>query len=173
MSVYTHYEYHDDDDGGKRHWTIVDALYFCTVSMSTVGYGDLTPSNPGTKTFTLAWIFVGITCVFTQIGTCSGQLTAPVTRHGAMVLERAVNSLLPRTHLDVDGDGESDCAVPRHWVMAHHCQDALTMMPSIVSRPTGPGILPQPHPGLHRVPLPPAWLYRHHQGCPQDSAPSG
>ena len=127
-AVYTHYEYHDDDDGGKRHWTVVDALYFCTVSMSTVGYGDLSPSTPGTKAFTLLWILVGITCVFTQIGTCFGQLTAPVTRHGAMVLERAVNRALPRTQLDVDGDGESDFAVPRHWVMAY----ALTMMPSIL-----------------------------------------
>ena len=29
----------------REPWTIVDALYFCTVSMSTVGFGDFSPSS--------------------------------------------------------------------------------------------------------------------------------
>ena len=30
-------------------WTLIDALYFCTVSMSTVGYGDFAPSSPASR----------------------------------------------------------------------------------------------------------------------------
>ena len=33
-------------------WTIVDALYFTTVSMSTVGYGDLTCTSGWSRAFT-------------------------------------------------------------------------------------------------------------------------
>ena len=27
----------------REPWTLVDAIYFCTVTMSTVGYGDMSP----------------------------------------------------------------------------------------------------------------------------------
>ena len=38
----------------EEHWTVVDAIYFITVSVSTVGYGDFAPSTPGTMAFT--WV---------------------------------------------------------------------------------------------------------------------
>eukprot|EP00967_Tisochrysis_lutea_P136655 scaffold243996_cov40-Tisochrysis_lutea.AAC.5 len=37
------------DELGQCGWTVVDALYFSVVTISTVGYGDLTPSDPGMK----------------------------------------------------------------------------------------------------------------------------
>jgi len=41
-------------------WKILDAYYFCVVTLSTVGYGDLTPRTDIGKLFTTFYILVGI-----------------------------------------------------------------------------------------------------------------
>ncbi len=43
-----------------EHWTIIDALFFCVVTLTTIGYGDKTPTTPGSKLFTIFYIFIGI-----------------------------------------------------------------------------------------------------------------
>ena len=40
------------------HW--FDALYFCVVTLATVGYGDLSPQTTLGKAFTIVYIFVGL-----------------------------------------------------------------------------------------------------------------
>ena len=44
-------------------WSIVDALYFATVTMSTVGYGDFSPSTGGSRIFTCFYIAVALGAV--------------------------------------------------------------------------------------------------------------
>ena len=41
-------------------WDYLDALYFCVVSLATVGYGDYTPTTPAAKVFTIFYIINGI-----------------------------------------------------------------------------------------------------------------
>lgn len=41
-------------------WSWVDSLYFSVVTLSTVGYGDLTPQSDAAKLFTVFYIIVGI-----------------------------------------------------------------------------------------------------------------
>lgn len=41
-------------------WSVVDSLYFCVVTLSTIGYGDLTPSNDVAKLFSVLYIIVGV-----------------------------------------------------------------------------------------------------------------
>lgn len=41
-------------------WGYIDALYFCVVSLATVGYGDLTPTTPLTRLFTVFYLINGI-----------------------------------------------------------------------------------------------------------------
>jgi len=41
-------------------WRYVDALYFSAVTMTTVGYGDLTPHTDVAKLFTIVFVFTGV-----------------------------------------------------------------------------------------------------------------
>jgi voltage-gated potassium channel len=41
-------------------WSYLDALYFCVVSLATVGYGDLTPTTPLARLFTIIYLINGI-----------------------------------------------------------------------------------------------------------------
>ncbi|KAG0568989.1 hypothetical protein KC19_6G057200 [Ceratodon purpureus] len=44
---------------GATTSTIVDAMYFAIVTMTTVGYGDLVPQGVAAKLYTCAFVFVG------------------------------------------------------------------------------------------------------------------
>jgi hypothetical protein len=41
-------------------WSLIDAAYFCVVSLATVGYGDLTPTTPISRIFTMVYLVNGI-----------------------------------------------------------------------------------------------------------------
>lgn len=41
-------------------WSYLDSLYFCVISLATIGYGDLTPTTPEAKLFTIVYIINGI-----------------------------------------------------------------------------------------------------------------
>ncbi|PVU97794.1 hypothetical protein BB559_001897 [Furculomyces boomerangus] len=36
------------------------AVYFCFVTITTIGFGDITPQNTSTKILTLVWLFIGV-----------------------------------------------------------------------------------------------------------------
>ena len=44
-------------------WSWVDSLYFSTVAVTTVGFGDLTPTSDSSKLFTVVYILSGITLI--------------------------------------------------------------------------------------------------------------
>jgi voltage-gated potassium channel Kch len=41
-------------------WTLLDAFYFSSITLTTVGYGDLAPQTDAGKLFTVFYIFTGI-----------------------------------------------------------------------------------------------------------------
>ena len=43
-----------------EQWTVLDALYFCVVTLSTVGFGDLHPTTDLGKLFTIGYVIVGV-----------------------------------------------------------------------------------------------------------------
>ncbi len=43
-----------------EHWSPLDSLYFCIVTLATVGFGDLHPTTAASKAFTIVYILAGI-----------------------------------------------------------------------------------------------------------------
>jgi voltage-gated potassium channel len=41
-------------------WSIVDSVYFCAMSLATVGYGDVVPDTEVAKVFTVVYVLSGI-----------------------------------------------------------------------------------------------------------------
>ncbi len=51
-------------------WRWLDSLYFCVITLATVGYGDFSPKTDPGKIFTILYIFIGIgllVAVFTRL----------------------------------------------------------------------------------------------------------
>lgn len=43
-----------------EHLSWLNAFYFCTITLTTVGYGDITPHTDAGKLFTIFYIIVGV-----------------------------------------------------------------------------------------------------------------
>lgn len=48
-------------------WSWVDSIYFTVITLTTVGYGDLSPSTAGSKIFTIVYVLIGIGLLVTFI----------------------------------------------------------------------------------------------------------
>lgn len=53
------YSFNRDDFRATQTHPVVDALYFCIVTMCTIGYGDITPDSTVTKLFSITFVLVG------------------------------------------------------------------------------------------------------------------
>ncbi len=77
-------------------WSLLDAVYFCVVTLATVGYGDLHPTTPLGRAFTIGYIIVGV-----------GILAAFITglaKHRPMGLARNIADR--HEHAEPSGDGQ-------------------------------------------------------------------
>ena len=76
-------------------WSFLDALYFSVISLTTVGYGDLSPQTSIGKIFTIIYILAGL-----------GILAAFVTTVANIAFKRT-----DRKQDDATGSGERDGVV--------------------------------------------------------------
>jgi len=47
-----------------EHWRYIDSLYFTVITVTTIGYGDITPKTDTGKIFTIIFSFAGIAMAF-------------------------------------------------------------------------------------------------------------
>lgn len=50
-------------------WSVLDAAYFTTVTLTTIGYGDLAPTHSVTKIITMFFAFAGVTIFVFAVST--------------------------------------------------------------------------------------------------------
>jgi voltage-gated potassium channel len=43
--------------------SFVDSLYFCVITLTTVGYGDITPKTDAGKLFTATYVIAGVAII--------------------------------------------------------------------------------------------------------------
>lgn len=60
---------------GENFSTFLDAVYFAVVTMTTVGFGDITPVTEAGRGLTIAMILTGIALIPTQVGNFIQQFT--------------------------------------------------------------------------------------------------
>ncbi|WP_084126788.1 potassium channel family protein [Demequina sp. NBRC 110054] len=48
-------------------WSWIDSLYFSTVALTTVGFGDLTPTHDLSKLFTVVYLLTGVTILVSYL----------------------------------------------------------------------------------------------------------
>ena len=44
-------------------WSWVDSVYFSVIAVTTVGFGDITPSTDASKVFTVVYVLTGMSIV--------------------------------------------------------------------------------------------------------------
>ena len=51
-----------------RNWTYIDSFYFSAMTLTTIGYGDLSPSHDLSKIVTVFYAFFGVALVLYLLG---------------------------------------------------------------------------------------------------------
>jgi hypothetical protein len=110
-----------------KGWTPIDAAYFTMASVSTVGYGDLTPGTGDnfveSKVAAVFAIVIGVIFVFPQVTAVICLITAPITRMGRKLMARA----FPERGVDLDASGDVDFLQP-HTPFVFY---AMNLTPSV------------------------------------------
>tara|TARA_Y100000310_G_scaffold253795_1_gene260760 strand:- start:16 stop:405 length:390 start_codon:yes stop_codon:yes gene_type:complete len=80
-------------------WRYVDSLYFTVITVTTIGYGDLTPVTDQGKIFTIFYSFLGIGMAFyffSLIGRYMfrRQLRSKLSEQGRLKGKRGVRKIL-------------------------------------------------------------------------------
>lgn len=62
-------------------WSWIEAFYFSVVTITTVGFGDLVPTNDMTRLFTAIYILIGVSIGFASLGIIGAELIKKRERH--------------------------------------------------------------------------------------------
>lgn len=72
-------------------WSWIDSLYFCVVTMATVGYGDFAPTTEISRLFTILLILTGVGLLVAVLGQVASHMidsrAQDLTRRQAEVAE--------------------------------------------------------------------------------------
>ena len=57
----------------EEGWSWVDALYFCVTTLTTIGFGDPSPTTDLSKIFTVCYVILGIGIVATFVASVADR----------------------------------------------------------------------------------------------------
>ncbi|GGH17633.1 voltage-gated potassium channel TrkA [Silvibacterium dinghuense] len=80
---------------------LITALYYAVVTMSTVGYGDITPQTPEARLFTISVIVLGVAVFATSLTAVVGPL---VSRSLQRIVSRKGKNMKRENHFVVVGN---------------------------------------------------------------------
>ena len=72
-----------------EEWSYADSFYFSTITLTTIGYGDLYPSKDSSKIFVSIYALLGIGLVLYTLGSIIGER---IVGHGVN-LHKAVSNV--------------------------------------------------------------------------------
>ncbi len=81
-------------------WPAIDSFYFTAITLTTIGYGDLTPTHEISKLFTVFFAFSGVGLVIFSLSIITNHYMKQQVVH----LERRVKRM---THHQKDGAKKS------------------------------------------------------------------
>jgi voltage-gated potassium channel len=88
-----------------EEWSVLDSFYFSAIPLATVGYGDLVPTTPGGKLFTVFYVFAGVGIILAFVQTVARASVARRDNTRAMLGRR---SRTPEPQDDSDNGEEEN-----------------------------------------------------------------
>ncbi len=76
-----------------EEWSVLDSLYFTIIMLTTIGYGDMTPSHPAGKLFTSLFALGGIVVLGLALGIVGSQLVDAEVRAAEKARELTSKSI--------------------------------------------------------------------------------
>mmetsp|Transcript_10911 Transcript_10911/g.16904 ORF Transcript_10911/g.16904 Transcript_10911/m.16904 type:complete len:523 (-) Transcript_10911:54-1622(-) len=76
-----------------EEWSILDSLYFTIIMLTTIGYGDMSPSTPVGKIFTSIFALGGIVVLGLALGVVGSQLVEAEIRAAEKAREKTAKSI--------------------------------------------------------------------------------
>mmetsp|Transcript_23088 Transcript_23088/g.38199 ORF Transcript_23088/g.38199 Transcript_23088/m.38199 type:complete len:497 (+) Transcript_23088:223-1713(+) len=102
-------------------WSMVDAMYFTITTLSTVGYGDLSPSHTGTRIFVLVYVIFGCAFVFVILAEMWSDVLHFFRQRFLLLVDKfdhtdselsGRSAGLSGKSVDISGDGYADLVLP-------------------------------------------------------------
>jgi len=82
----------------EPEWEVIDALYFCLVSVSTVGYGCISPSSDASRRFTFAYLVLAYPTAIAVFSYLTGSLFLLAVDAVGRVLSRSFMAAVQLFH---------------------------------------------------------------------------
>lgn len=79
-------------------WNFSDSMYFCVVVLTTVGYGDMLPTTPGSKMFTVFFALFGIGLISNALGLLGSVLIDNQTQKLSLMMAGQADEEKSRRH---------------------------------------------------------------------------
>ncbi|CAN9509060.1 unnamed protein product [Ophioblennius macclurei] len=134
----------------ERDWNFLEALYFCFISLTTIGLGDYVPGethskedNPHPQLYRLAitiYLLVGLVCVLVVMETCYElpqlrRLRQQFYQEKVRELDSETTNIIDRDHLSDELHEPADPETPQPPIISSVLEQAASMRQDSTSPP--------------------------------------